>query len=97
MAAKHAGRHGRPFRRARAQVLAASQVCWLCGHDGADSVDHVIPRWLCIATGQDKLLNAASNLAPAHHKPCPTCGIRCNRARGTGTASQGKAAQSRQW
>ena len=97
MAAKHAGRHGRPFRRARAQVLAASTVCWLCGHDGSDSVDHVIPRWLCLATGQDKLLNDVSNLAPAHHMPCPECGQRCNRKRGTGTGKRTTAGQSRQW
>lgn len=70
------GRGGRPWRRARAQVLARSTVCWVCGHDGADSADHVTP----LALGGDPL--DLDNLAPAHHEPCPTCGRRCNAARG---------------
>ena len=92
-----AGRSGRPFRRNRATVLQASTLCWLCGHDGADSVDHLIPRALCIATHRYDLLNAVSNLAPAHHHPCPTCGIRCNRKRGTGTVKRKTVTGSRQW
>jgi hypothetical protein len=71
------GRWGRPWRRVRAQVLAASTVCWVCGHDGSDSVDHITP----LALGGAALDPA--NLAPAHHKPCTTCGRRCNTARGT--------------
>lgn len=70
------GRWGRPWRRVRAQVLAASTVCWICGHDGSDSVDHVTP----LAIGGDPL--DPDNLAPAHHRPCPQCGKRCNIARG---------------
>jgi 5-methylcytosine-specific restriction endonuclease McrA len=92
-----AGRHGGAFRKARATVLRASRTCWLCGHDGADSVDHVIPRALCIATGRIDLLNATSNLRPAHHHPCPECGQRCNRKRGTGQPKRGTVTQSRQW
>lgn len=70
------GRGGRPWRRARAQVLASSTQCWICGHDGSDSVDHVTP----LALGGEAL--DLDNLAPAHHRPCPTCGRRCNQARG---------------
>ncbi len=70
------GRWGRPWRRARAEVLARSTVCWICGHDGSDSVDHVTP----LAIGGDPL--DPDNLAPAHHRPCPVCGKRCNTARG---------------
>lgn len=70
------GRWGRPWRRARAAVLARSTVCWVCGHDGSDSADHITP----LALGGDPL--DPGNLAPAHHKPCPTCGRRCNAARG---------------
>lgn len=51
-------------------------VCHLCGHGGADSADHVIPR----SEDPDKTYDA-SNLRPVHHKPCPACGIRCNVAR----------------
>lgn len=70
------GRGGRPWRRVRAQVLAASRVCWICGHDGSDSVDHLTPL-----ADDGEALDPA-NLAPAHHAPCPTCGRRCNAARG---------------
>ncbi len=69
---------GRPWRRARAAVLAVSDVCWICSHAGADSVDHV----QAVARGGD-LLDPA-NLAPAHDSPCPTCGRRCNASRGAG-------------
>lgn len=92
-----AGRNGRPWRRNRATVLQASTTCWLCGHDGADSADHLIPRAICLATGQTHLLNAISNLAPAHHQPCPTCGQRCNRKRGTGVPKRRQATASRVW
>lgn len=53
-------------------------VCHLCGHGGADSADHVIPR----SEDPEKTYDAA-NLRPVHHKPCPACGIRCNMVRGS--------------
>jgi 5-methylcytosine-specific restriction endonuclease McrA len=92
-----AGRSGRPWRTVRAQVLAASRTCWLCGHDGSDSVDHVIARAICLATGQLSLLNDIANLRPAHHRPCPECGQRCNRKRGMGTPRRKTGAASRDW
>jgi predicted kinase len=70
------GHWGRPWRRVRAQVLARSRVCWICGHDGSDSVDHLTP----VSRGGAPL--DPGNLAPAHHAPCPTCGRRCNTSRG---------------
>ena len=63
---------GRPWRRLKARVLAGSTVCHICGHDDADTADHVIP----IARGGN---NHPSNLKPAHHAPCPTCERMCNR------------------
>jgi predicted RNA-binding Zn-ribbon protein involved in translation (DUF1610 family) len=62
----------RAWRQKRARILAASSVCHICGHTGADSVDHVVP-WVISRDDSD------SNLRPAHHQPCPECGIRCNR------------------
>lgn len=50
-------------------------LCWLCGHGGATSADHVLPR---SRGGSD----AIENLRPAHHDPCPTCARRCNAQRG---------------
>ena len=97
MASRVAGRNGRPWRRVRAQILATSTICWLCGHDGSDSADHLIPRAVCIAAGRRDLLEDGSNLAPAHHRPCPTCGLRCNRMRGMCTSRKQSTASSRRW
>jgi hypothetical protein len=47
-------------------------TCWLCGHPGADTVDHVKPRAM---GGTDTL----DNLRPAH-------GF-CNTGRGAGALS----------
>jgi 5-methylcytosine-specific restriction endonuclease McrA len=66
----------RAQRRANKNILAASDVCHLCGHPGADAVDHKIP----LARGGTDTLD---NKGPAHHDvPCPTCGHRCNREKG---------------
>lgn len=54
---------GRIWQRIRRQVLATSDICWICGKPGADSVDHKIP----LARGGT---NHRSNLAPAHMFPC---------------------------
>ena len=59
---------GREAARIRARVLRESDVCWICGQPGADSVDHVVPR----SKGGG---NEPSNLRPAHLFPC-------NRAKG---------------
>jgi 5-methylcytosine-specific restriction endonuclease McrA len=77
------GRTGRPCRRARAACLAASDPCWICGHPGSQTADHVVP----LALGGE-LLDPA-NLAPAHGvQGCPTCGRKCNSARGDGRPQQ---------
>jgi hypothetical protein len=34
---------GSRYRRLRALILAASDICHLCGHPGADSIDHLYP------------------------------------------------------
>lgn len=65
MAATH-GRKGRPWRRIREQILQASDLCWLCGLPGADSVDHVVPLSVLKATGRMDLANSPANLRPAH-------------------------------
>ena len=50
----------RRWRQLRAQVLTRDGgVCWLCGEGGADSVDHVLPRY---QGGGDN----EGNLAAAH-------------------------------
>jgi 5-methylcytosine-specific restriction endonuclease McrA len=61
MAIKSHGRTGRPWRRLRAAVLDHSDVCWLCGLPGADTVDHILPL-----SQHPELAHDRSNLAPAH-------------------------------
>lgn len=74
-----------PYQRARQstrrrkernrRLLRLNDVCWLCGHPGADAIDHKIPVKL-----RPDLADDPANLAPAHHTaPCPTCGHKCNR------------------
>ena len=59
---------GRYAHRFRAPVFARYGTdCWLCGHPGADSVDHVTPR---SRGGTDAL----ENMRPAH--------LFCNTGRG---------------
>lgn len=66
----------RATRRRNAKVVKdGNGICWLCGHDGADAADHKVP----IAQGGS---DTVDNLAPAHHfVACPTCGVKCNRAK----------------
>lgn len=67
----------RAQQRENKAILAVSDVCHLCGHPGADAVDHDVP----LARGGP---DARHNKAPAHHDvPCPTCGHRCNREKGS--------------
>jgi 5-methylcytosine-specific restriction endonuclease McrA len=72
----------------RAIFATKGDVCWICGHPGADAIDHVQP--LAPVAGDPIELarrdTDPDNLRPAHHDtPCPTCGERCNRAKGTKT------------
>jgi 5-methylcytosine-specific restriction endonuclease McrA len=87
----------RPWRRVRAQVLAASDVCYLCGHPGSGAVDHVISRKL----RPDLALDPA-NLRAVHGSlsRCPYCGGRaCNEAKGDrpGLPDRAQPRRSRPW
>lgn len=59
----------RRYRKLRAAILAESDICYICGKPGANSVDHVVP----IAKGGK---NTRENMKPAHMFPC-------NRSKGT--------------
>ena len=94
--ARTGGRKGRPYRRARAAVLAESDLCWWCGHPGATAVDHVVPR----ANGGS---NHIDNYAPIHGVDgCPVCPPRngkprrCNGEKGAKTGPP-PASGSRNW
>ncbi|QGX08246.1 HNH endonuclease [Janibacter melonis] len=63
-------------QRNKALLAASSGICHLCGHPGADCMDHVVPLYL---DGEDE----PHNMRPAHHfAECETCGVKCNRAKG---------------
>ncbi|MDX3016744.1 HNH endonuclease [Streptomyces acidiscabies] len=61
------------FRQLRARILAASDICIVCGHPHADAADHIHP----VAKGGARL--DPDNLAPIHGVDgCPTCLRKCN-------------------
>lgn len=62
------------YRQARAHVLQMSTVCALCGHEGSDTVDHIVP----VSRGGDKY--DEDNMAPMHGvNGCNTCYRKCNQ------------------
>lgn len=84
---RHPGRSGWAWEKVRAQVLASSSVCWLCGRQldfdapprskWSPSVDHLVP--LKTLRGMDPVLQReialdARFLRPAHYA--------CNSRRG---------------
>lgn len=90
---RHTGRSTRTFRRMRDNTIAASDICIVCGHRGADSADHIIPIDIAPHLAEDP-----DNLGPCHHEPCPTCSRRCNRDKGTRTLGEVTAlVTSRDW
>lgn len=93
MAAEHAGRKGRPWRRLREQVKRTESICAKCGepfdhslqwpHPKSFSVDHIEPVSL-----RPELANVRSNLQAMH--------LGCNSSKGNGTART-TVATSRDW
>lgn len=82
MSQHHKRMSGRARQHRNAKILAASDVCHLCGQPGADAVDHVIPYARCYALGIDP--EVPSNLKPAHHDVPP----HCNRRKGDSLPSE---------
>ncbi|WP_328620714.1 HNH endonuclease [Streptomyces sp. NBC_00354] len=79
------------YRKQRARLLAESDVCHICGHAGADVIDHLTP----VSRGGDPL--DPDNQAPAHGvKRCPTCGRNCNGERSNKPLTSGLKT-SRDW
>lgn len=78
---RHSAR-GPKWLRLRADVLAASTICHLCGRPGATEVDHLIP-----ASVAPDLRYDPANLRPAHQS--------CNRRRGAGPVDASRT--SRRW
>lgn len=90
------GRNTRSYQAARALVLAASTLCWLCGHEGAGSVDHEPPLKELRRRGLDP--DDPRYLRPAHGalSRCRTCGKACNESKGA-REPQRRVVHSRAW
>lgn len=74
--------------RARAEVFAEwGTVCHLCGGEGADTVDHVVPRSVARRLGLEVGVFDVENLRPAHR--------RCNSGRGVGVVRKRPAISER--
>lgn len=58
---------GEKLQKLRAQVFNYyGDACWLCGGEGADTIDHIVP---VIDGGDDSL----DNLRPAHGRKSKSC------------------------
>lgn len=96
--ARSLGRTGRRWRNARAEILAVSRICHICGHDGANDVDHhPIPLWRVDRLGLDPC--DLANLRPAHgaNSRCPVCGSCCNSVKGGREGAPREDPRSRAW
>lgn len=105
----HSGRSGtghRTYRTNRAAMLAENDTCWICGHSGALTADHVIPYTKWPRDHRGKLLpgfNSRENMRPAHGtmgnklppNRCPICRRLCNQSRGD--RAPYKSPRSRKW
>ncbi|MFF7180150.1 HNH endonuclease [Streptomyces sp. NPDC008121] len=79
------------YRKARARFLAEQDVCHICGHAGADVIDHITP-----VSKAPHLARDQDNWAPAHGvNGCPTCGRKCNGEKGDRAAP--RLITSRDW
>lgn len=93
------------YRQAKRDFLAANTTCWLCGHGGADTIDHIIP-----ASAAPHLRFEVRNWKPAHGvNGCLQCPPnpsrdrrrrgqprRCNQARGN-RLTMTQTRRSRDW
>lgn len=77
---KSRGRSTRTFRRIRAQILAESDACAICGHGGARVAGHDIAKAVAPELAED-----IDNVFPMHGagNRCPVCGRNCNGEQGT--------------
>ena len=79
----------RQIRERNKRILAASDICHICGEPGADAIDHVIP----LARGGT---DEPWNLKPAHHDKPNSRGTKCNRTKSDKTPDA-RLTTSRNW
>jgi len=89
-------------------MLAADDICRICGHGGARTADHIISARLWPRGPDGKHLpglNDPENLQPAHgtmgsgahrvHNRCPVCRRLCNQS--AGAKSKAGRISTRKW
>lgn len=94
MARKSTASAGRPQRKLKQETfMNKGTICYLCGHGGADAIDHIFP----VARGGSTL--DPDNLAPIHGVAgCPTCLRKCNNDKSDKLLSEiHKLKTSRDW
>lgn len=75
---------GRKNQKLREQVFNYyGTECWLCGHDGADTIDHLV----MISQGGS---NDLENLRPAHGRKSEFCVGNFSRKRGKKALNKGR-------
>lgn len=81
------------YQQARLEMFRIyGTVCHLCGHDDADTADHLEP--VSLNPGQPI---SPHTMRPAHGVTgCPTCGLACNQTRGN-QAIRATLRTSRDW
>jgi len=67
---------GRGLQTLRQKVFSTyGDICWLCGHEGADTIDHLV----MVSQGGS---NTIENLRPAHGRKSSYCVGNYSRRRG---------------
>lgn len=84
MVAHRSIRKGRPYRTAKANLRARTEMCWMCGHLGAYELDHEPALVVLLQLGLDPNDPSYHRAAHGTSCPCPTCGQRCNQIKGAG-------------
>ncbi|MEV8636530.1 HNH endonuclease [Streptosporangium sp. NPDC051023] len=90
--ARSKGRAGRPYRRLRDQVRAASRVCWICGH----AIDLALPPRHPLSWTLDHLMPLSRGGDPLDPSNARAAHYRCNSGRGNRLRAR-QPTTSRRW
>lgn len=71
-------RRGQPLAQRQRILRKHAGICHICGHPDAEQIDHIVNVKTWRAQQLPGSPHRDSNLAPAHDRPCPTCGRRCH-------------------
>lgn len=79
------------WKRLRIAVFQRDgDTCHMCGHNGADEIDHVMSVGAWVRNKIEGNPHDLANLAPIHSERCITCGQRCHKDK---TQAEARAAR----